>query len=155
CAHLTAPTRACPNSPGLGGELGHRRHRRKHCCSAEITGDELRLPLRALVDKFETTGNSCSVHPRGTISLDLKLTLTCRKITATRENGPMTTDTDLKQLRVAITGGTSGLGLALVRILATRGARVAFLARTARAVERIAQETGACGIIGDVGRKED
>jgi NAD(P)-dependent dehydrogenase (short-subunit alcohol dehydrogenase family) len=45
--------------------------------------------------------------------------------------------------------------LALVRNFATRGARVAFLARTARAVEQIAQETGACGIIGDVGCKED
>ena len=58
-------------------------------------------------------------------------------------------------LRVAVTGGTAGLGLALVRLLAARGARVAFVARTARSVERIAAETGACGIVGDVGRKED
>jgi alpha,alpha-trehalase len=35
----------------------------------------------------------------------------------------MPTDTDLKQLRVAVTGGTSGLGFALVRLLAARGAR--------------------------------
>jgi NAD(P)-dependent dehydrogenase (short-subunit alcohol dehydrogenase family) len=67
----------------------------------------------------------------------------------------MQTAVDLKQLRIAITGGTSGLGLALVRQLAGRGAHVAFLARTAGAVERIANETGACGIVGDVGRKED
>lgn len=67
----------------------------------------------------------------------------------------MQTAVDLKQLRIAITGGTSGLGLALVRQLAARGAHVAFLARTARAVERIANETGAYGIVGDVGRKED
>ena len=46
-------------------------------------------------------------------------------------------------LRVAVTGGTSGLGLALVRQLSARGARVAFVARTARRVERTARETGA------------
>src|SRR5215470_17135731 len=67
----------------------------------------------------------------------------------------MQTAVDLKHLRIAITGGTSGLGLALVRQLAGRGAHVAFLARTAGAVERIANETGAYGIVGDVGRKED
>ena len=38
----------------------------------------------------------------------------------------------LSGLRVAITGGTSGLGLALVRELLSRGARVAFVARTRR-----------------------
>jgi NAD(P)-dependent dehydrogenase (short-subunit alcohol dehydrogenase family) len=67
----------------------------------------------------------------------------------------MQTAIDLKQLRIAITGGTSGLGLALVRQLVARGAQVAFVARTARAVEQIANETGAYGIVGDVGRKED
>ena len=56
---------------------------------------------------------------------------------------------------MAVTGGTSGLGLALVRLLAAKGARVAFVARTAEAVERTAKETGAHGIVGDVGRKED
>jgi NAD(P)-dependent dehydrogenase (short-subunit alcohol dehydrogenase family) len=58
-------------------------------------------------------------------------------------------------LRVAVTGGTSGLGLALVRLLAAKGARVAFVARTASAVERIADKTGAHGIVGDVGKKDD
>jgi NAD(P)-dependent dehydrogenase (short-subunit alcohol dehydrogenase family) len=62
---------------------------------------------------------------------------------------------DLKGLRVAVTGGTSGLGLALVRNLAARGARVAFVARRAQMVEQISRETGACGIVGDVGLKED
>jgi NAD(P)-dependent dehydrogenase (short-subunit alcohol dehydrogenase family) len=67
----------------------------------------------------------------------------------------MPIDADLKGLRVAVTGGTSGLGLALVRLLAARGARVAFVARAAPTVELVARETGACGIMGDVGRKED
>jgi NAD(P)-dependent dehydrogenase (short-subunit alcohol dehydrogenase family) len=67
----------------------------------------------------------------------------------------MSIDIDRKNLRVAVTGGTSGLGLALVRLLAARGTRVAFVARTGATVERIASETGAAGIVGDVGHKED
>ncbi len=62
---------------------------------------------------------------------------------------------DLRGFRVAVTGGTSGLGLALVQLLAARGARVAFVARSEAAVERVARETGACGIVGDIGRKAD
>lgn len=59
-------------------------------------------------------------------------------------------------LRVAVTGGTSGLGLALVRELLGRGARVAFVARTRERVETIAREnTGAHGIAGDVASKDD
>jgi NAD(P)-dependent dehydrogenase (short-subunit alcohol dehydrogenase family) len=67
----------------------------------------------------------------------------------------MNSGIDLKGLRAAVTGGTSGLGLALVRRLAAKGARVAFVARTAPAVARTADETGACGIVGDIGRKGD
>jgi NAD(P)-dependent dehydrogenase (short-subunit alcohol dehydrogenase family) len=67
----------------------------------------------------------------------------------------MALDTDLRRLRVAVTGGSSGLGLALVRLLTAMGARVAFVARGAEAVARTARETGAQGIVGDVGRKED
>ena len=48
----------------------------------------------------------------------------------------MQTNIDLQGLRVAVTGGTSGLGLALVRQLTAMGARVAFVARTAANVER-------------------
>jgi NAD(P)-dependent dehydrogenase (short-subunit alcohol dehydrogenase family) len=59
-------------------------------------------------------------------------------------------------LRVAVTGGTSGLGLALVRELLSRGARVAFVARTAENVRRVAHEhLGAHGIVGDVAAKDD
>ncbi|WP_413989524.1 SDR family oxidoreductase [Labrys okinawensis] len=61
----------------------------------------------------------------------------------------------LQGLRVAVTGGTSGLGLALVRGLAAQAARVAFIARTPLAVERTANETGAHGIVGDIARRED
>jgi NAD(P)-dependent dehydrogenase (short-subunit alcohol dehydrogenase family) len=54
-------------------------------------------------------------------------------------------------LRVAVTGGTSGLGLALVRALSARGARVAFVARGRERVERVAAECpGSHGITGDV-----
>jgi NAD(P)-dependent dehydrogenase (short-subunit alcohol dehydrogenase family) len=59
-------------------------------------------------------------------------------------------------LRVAVTGGTSGLGLALVRELLGRGARVAFVARTPGRVEQVARElAGAHGIVGDVSVKDD
>jgi NAD(P)-dependent dehydrogenase (short-subunit alcohol dehydrogenase family) len=63
---------------------------------------------------------------------------------------------DMDGLRVAITGGTSGLGLALVRELLDRGARVAFVARNKEGVERVARErSNAHGIVGDVSQKED
>src|SRR5438094_606722 len=45
-------------------------------------------------------------------------------------------------LRVAVTGGTSGLGLALVRELLGRGALVAFVARDRERVERVARAAG-------------
>ena len=61
----------------------------------------------------------------------------------------------MNPLKVAITGGTSGLGLALVREFRRRGARVAFVARTAHAVTEAAQAHGAHGIVGNVARKED
>jgi NAD(P)-dependent dehydrogenase (short-subunit alcohol dehydrogenase family) len=58
--------------------------------------------------------------------------------------------------RILITGGTSGLGLALVRELSARGARVAFVARHREDVERVAREhPGTVGIVGDVSRKDD
>ena len=59
-------------------------------------------------------------------------------------------------LRIAITGGTSGLGFALVRRLLDAGANVAFIARGRAGVERVCQERPqAHGIVGDVSRKED
>ncbi|HTT14000.1 MAG TPA: SDR family oxidoreductase [Burkholderiaceae bacterium] len=62
----------------------------------------------------------------------------------------------LRDLKVAITGGTSGLGLALVETLAARGAAIAFVARHAARVAEVARTVaGTHGIAGDVGRKED
>lgn len=59
-------------------------------------------------------------------------------------------------LRVAITGGTSGLGLALVREFLVRGANLAFVARGAERVARVVREhPGAHGIVGDVSAKDD
>ena len=67
----------------------------------------------------------------------------------------MPADMKVSGLRVSVTGGTSGLGLALVQLLVAGGARVAFVARTAPTVQRVAHETGAYGIVGDVGCGED
>ena len=59
-------------------------------------------------------------------------------------------------LRVAITGGTSGLGLALVHEFAESGARVAFVARNRDGVERVMRELPQVhGIVGDVSNKND
>ena len=61
-----------------------------------------------------------------------------------------------RPLRVAVTGGTSGLGLALVEAFATRGDAVAFVARDAANVRRVAAAiAGSHGIVGDVSRKDD
>jgi NAD(P)-dependent dehydrogenase (short-subunit alcohol dehydrogenase family) len=58
--------------------------------------------------------------------------------------------------RVAITGGTSGLGLALVEEALNRGARVAFVARRSEGIDDVARRWPAAhGIAGDVARKED
>jgi NAD(P)-dependent dehydrogenase (short-subunit alcohol dehydrogenase family) len=66
------------------------------------------------------------------------------------------THTTIRGLRIAITGGTSGLGLALVRRLLDAGADVAFVARGRPGVERVCQERpDAHGIVGDVSRKEE
>ncbi|WP_042303728.1 SDR family oxidoreductase [Paraburkholderia kururiensis] len=63
---------------------------------------------------------------------------------------------DLRGVRAAITGGTSGLGLALMDELLVRGARVAFVARDPQRVAAVAAERpGVVGLVGDIGRKDD
>ena len=65
-------------------------------------------------------------------------------------------DHTLHNLRVAITGGTSGLGRGLVGELSNHGARVAFVARHRDDIERTMLDFPfAHGIVGDVSRKED
>src|SRR5580658_10153697 len=59
-------------------------------------------------------------------------------------------------LRVAVTGGTSGLGLVLVREFASAGASVVFVARDRKKIDQtITDIPGTHGIAGDVSRKED
>jgi NAD(P)-dependent dehydrogenase (short-subunit alcohol dehydrogenase family) len=58
-------------------------------------------------------------------------------------------------LRAAVTGGTSGLGLALVHELRARSAEVAFIARTRERVAQVARQEGAHGIAGDVSQKDE
>ena len=58
--------------------------------------------------------------------------------------------------RIAVTGGTSGLGRALVERLVAQGARVAFVARHRTGVDRVTRSVrGSHGIVGDVSRKDD
>jgi NAD(P)-dependent dehydrogenase (short-subunit alcohol dehydrogenase family) len=59
-------------------------------------------------------------------------------------------------LRVAITGGTSGLGLALVQEFLARGSRVAFVARGRHRVEQVARASHrAHGIVGDISVQDE
>src|SRR5262245_25671370 len=68
----------------------------------------------------------------------------------------ITPPVDLAGVRVAITGGTAGLGRALVDEFAARGATVAFVARTPAHVDALVHaESGVFGIVGDVSRKDD
>jgi NAD(P)-dependent dehydrogenase (short-subunit alcohol dehydrogenase family) len=63
---------------------------------------------------------------------------------------------NLQDIRVALTGGTSGLGLALMDELLTRGARVAFVARDQRRVAEVAAaRPKVAGIVGDMSNKDD
>ena len=65
-------------------------------------------------------------------------------------------ENDFRGLRVAVTGGTSGLGLAIVRKMHERGAQVAFVARRREGVDRVMREyPGVQGIVGDVSNKDD
>src|SRR5260370_16534383 len=76
--------------------------------------------------------------------------------TMTESNLSRDPSNPFRGLRVAITGGTSGLGLALVRELHALGARVAFVARTRSRVEQVARDLdGVHGVTGDVSLKDD
>ena len=73
-----------------------------------------------------------------------------------RSSGGVDAPNAFAGLRIAVTGGTSGLGLALVRELLGRDAQVAFVARRRQGVERVMREQpGAHGIVGDISKKDD
>src|SRR5215471_16582711 len=58
--------------------------------------------------------------------------------------------------KIAITGGTSGLGLALVEEAVARGAKVAFVARNAERVRAVAARfPNTHGLVGDVSNNQD
>lgn len=62
-----------------------------------------------------------------------------------------------KHAKVVVTGGTSGLGLALTRALVDRGAKVGVVARSRERVLALEAEhpQQIVGVVGDVGAKED
>jgi NAD(P)-dependent dehydrogenase (short-subunit alcohol dehydrogenase family) len=63
---------------------------------------------------------------------------------------------NLHGLRAIVTGGTAGLGLALVEELTRRGATVGFLARDAERVRSVERRVPrAIGVVGDVAIKTD
>jgi NAD(P)-dependent dehydrogenase (short-subunit alcohol dehydrogenase family) len=69
---------------------------------------------------------------------------------------PTTAHNPWRGLRIGLTGGTSGLGLALLQGLHAQGAQVAFVARQARMVAATARALpGSHGIVGDVSRKDE
>jgi NAD(P)-dependent dehydrogenase (short-subunit alcohol dehydrogenase family) len=80
---------------------------------------------------------------------------------STHHEGPIvhhaiTNGAALRGVRAAVTGGTSGLGRALVIELARRGASVACLARGAEGLRRLQAEVPRAHVVAmDVARKED
>lgn len=73
-----------------------------------------------------------------------------------RSESESATRQSLRGLRVVVTGGTLGLGRALVSELSSRGAKVGFVARQRERVERVEREVpGSVGVVGDVGNKDD
>jgi NAD(P)-dependent dehydrogenase (short-subunit alcohol dehydrogenase family) len=61
----------------------------------------------------------------------------------------------MKNKKVLITGGTSGLGRAMALELSARGARVAIVARNPKALDEMEETHGVITIQGDVAAKED
>ncbi|MEJ7758530.1 MAG: SDR family oxidoreductase [Gemmatimonadaceae bacterium] len=62
---------------------------------------------------------------------------------------------DLKDAKVLVTGGSSGIGYATARLLRDRGAQVAICGRKADTIELAAAELGATGIVADVSKEDD
>ena len=67
----------------------------------------------------------------------------------------MTDSNALKGKSALVTGGSSGIGLAIARSLVDLGVTVAISGRDAEALERVASELGVTAIQGDVGVEAD
>ncbi|MEO8217590.1 MAG: SDR family oxidoreductase [Acidobacteriota bacterium] len=62
---------------------------------------------------------------------------------------------NLRDARVLVTGGSSGIGYGTAKFLLERGAKVAICARDEKALRRVAEELGAVAIQGDVSNEDD
>jgi 3-oxoacyl-[acyl-carrier protein] reductase len=62
---------------------------------------------------------------------------------------------DVKQARVLVTGGSSGIGRGIAELLAQRGAKVAVSGRDESRLREAAREIGAIPLAGDVGIEAD
>lgn len=62
---------------------------------------------------------------------------------------------DLRNARVLVTGGSSGIGYATAQLLRDKGASVAICGRRADAADAAAAELGALGIVADVAEEDD
>jgi NAD(P)-dependent dehydrogenase (short-subunit alcohol dehydrogenase family) len=63
-------------------------------------------------------------------------------------------DLQLNGRRAIVTGGSRGIGLAVARVLAAEGARVALVARGVEALSAAAEELGGLAVPGDTGSDE-
>src|SRR4029078_7422206 len=142
--------------------MGKRRARHassfRQCALREVAHVSKRNQIAREIGGDELGSIHTGAHVRGSDIPPLQWTgrLDCRRASL-RSFAHMRKhlQPDMQTPRVLITGGTSGLCLALVRELRARGASVAFVARTAERVAAVAREHGAHGIVGDVAQKHD
>lgn len=62
---------------------------------------------------------------------------------------------DIKDAKVLLTGGSSGIGRETAKLLISKGAKVAVCGRKKETIEKTAKELGAIAIIADVSKEED
>ncbi|TAH24293.1 MAG: SDR family oxidoreductase [Cytophagales bacterium] len=60
---------------------------------------------------------------------------------------------DLKNAKVLVTGGSSGLGLEIAKLLISKGAQVAICGRNKELLNKTAQEIGAMAVLADVSKE--